>query len=254
MLKLLNIAKTFETSFAPVINDLNLELQTGDFCIVIGSNGSGKSTLMRCISGEYAIDRGQIIFNNNDLTHADRSALIATVTQDVSKGTISEMTLLENMVLSKLRGANATLSLYKKYDREVAQQIAELDIGLEKYLNKPLSSLSGGQRQMIATLMAICSKPQVLLLDEHTSALDPKLQSFLMAYTAQTITNANITSLMITHRLDDAIKYGNRLIMLHQGRIVFDVSGAEKFSLNTTRLLSLFHKYEDLILTKEQGL
>ena len=240
MLNLKNIVKTFAGSFKPVLSNLNLHLSKGEFCIIIGSNGSGKSTLMKSISGEYAINSGEIIL--------DKRAIIANVTQDINKGTIPEMSLLENMVLSGLLGKNASFSFYKNKSSKIIEIAKELGIGLESYIDRPLKHLSGGQRQMIATLMAISSSPDLLLLDEHTSALDPKMQNLLMEYTAKAIEKNKITTLMITHKLDDAIRYGDRLIMLHQGKVVFDVRGKEKHSLKIDQLLALFHSYEDSIL------
>jgi putative ABC transport system ATP-binding protein len=250
MLKLLNVTKSFSGCFEPVLNSINLELQKGDFCVLIGSNGSGKSTLISSIAGQYEIDHGSIIIDAQDMTSKDRSHLIATVIQDVNKATIPQMTLLENMVLSKMRGKKAEFSFYQSYESEIFALVKELGIGLESYINKPLTSLSGGQRQMIATLMAIYSKPQILFLDEHTSALDPKSQNMLMQYSADAISKHNITTLMVTHKLDDAIKYGNRLIMLHKGRIVFEAKDDKKSALNIQELLTIFHKYEDLEITK----
>lgn len=239
MLNLENIVKSFPGNFAPVLKGINLELSQGEFCIVIGSNGSGKSTLMRSISGEYSIDSGVINTNNK---------IIASVTQDINKGTIPEMTLLENIVLSKLLAKSASFDFYQKQRDAVISIVKELGIGLEEYIDQPLSSLSGGQRQMIATLMAVHAKPDIMLLDEHTSALDPKAQKLLIEYTAKSIVNNKITALMITHKLDDAINYGNRLIMLHQGEIVLDLKEKEKKALTVKELLDLFHKYEDLTL------
>ncbi|MCT4634868.1 MAG: ATP-binding cassette domain-containing protein [Rickettsiales bacterium] len=239
MLNLKNVEKSFSGNFAPVLKGINLDLSHGEFCIVIGSNGSGKSTLMRSISGEYSIDSGVINTNNK---------IIASVTQDINKGTIPEMTLLENIVLSKLLAKSASFNFYKNQRDAVISIVKELGIGLEDYIDQPLSSLSGGQRQMIATLMAVHAKPDIMLLDEHTSALDPKAQKLLIEYTAKSIVNNKITALMITHKLDDAISYGDRLIMLHQGEIVLDLKGEKKKALTVKKLLDLFHKYEDLTL------
>lgn len=239
MLNLKNVEKSFPGNFAPVLKGIDLELSPGEFCIVIGSNGSGKSTLIRSISGEYSIDSGVIDSNNK---------VIASVTQDINKGTIPEMTLLENIALSKLLAKSASFNFYKNQREEVISIVKELGIGLEDYIDQPLGSLSGGQRQMIATLMAIHAKPDILLLDEHTSALDPKAQNLLIEYTAKSIINNKITALMITHKLDDAIRYGDRLIMLHQGQIVLDIKGEKKKALTVKKLLDLFHKYEDLTL------
>jgi putative ABC transport system ATP-binding protein len=143
--------------------------------------------------------------------------------------------------------------MYRKFKEEISDQIKELNLRLEAFIDTPLATLSGGQRQMVATIMAVNSKPEILLLDEHTSALDPRTQSLLMEFTASTIRNNKLTSLMITHKLDDAIKFGNRLIMLHQGRIVMDVKGQEKTSLTIDQLIALFHKYEDLTLQTNLG-
>lgn len=238
MLSLRKITKSFPGRFSAIIKSLDLEISPEEFCVIIGSNGSGKSTLMRCISKEYSIDSGSI--------SSKRNLTIAAVTQDISKGTISEMTLLENFHLSKLIGKSASFKFYNNDRNEAYALFKELNIGLEKYIDQTLGALSGGQRQMIATLMAINSNPDILLLDEHTSALDPNSQKLLMEYTAKSIKDKKITSIMITHRLDDAIRYGNRLIMLHEGEIVFDIKGKEKQELNVEQLLKLFHKYEDL--------
>ncbi|MDF2965274.1 MAG: transporter ATP-binding protein [Rickettsiaceae bacterium] len=253
MLELIDITKSFPGRFEPTLKSINLEIHKGEFCVIIGSNGSGKSTLMRCISGEYKVDHGRININGENFTYRNRSKLIATVVQDVNKGTIPELSLLENMVFSMGRRSSPKLTMYRKFKEEISDQIKELNLRLEAFIDTPLATLSGGQRQMVATIMAVNSKPEILLLDEHTSALDPRTQSLLMEFTASTIRNNKLTSLMITHKLDDAIKFGNRLIMLHQGRIVMDVKGQEKTSLTIDQLIALFHKYEDLTLQTNLG-
>lgn len=248
MLQINNITKSFPGVFEQVLRGIDLTLKLGDFCVVIGANGSGKSTLLKVISGEYSHDTGQIIINKRVCSAQVRSKLTAQVVQDVNKCTVPELTLLENIALSNMRTKTTKFSFYKRYKLEAIQQIKELSIGLEEYIDQPLANLSGGQRQAVATLMAINSGAQVLLLDEHTSALDPKMQTILMEYTARAISDSKITSLMVTHKMSEAIKYGNRLIMLHKGKIVFDVSGAAKSALTASKLLALFHKYEDLNL------
>ena len=248
MLKLINIIKSFEGSLSPTLNSINLELETGEFCVLLGSNGSGKSTLMRCISGEYLPTSGAVLIDGANQTMQNRNNFIASVTQDINSGTIGEMTLLENMVLSKIRACGAKLSYYAHYSQEVIAIVSELGIGLESYLSTPLKALSGGQRQMVATMMAINSHPKILLLDEHTSALDPKTQKILMEYSSHYIKKHQITTIMITHKLDDARLYGNRIIMLHNGSIVEDFKERAKQQLQTEHLLELFHKYEDLTL------
>ncbi len=252
MLQLTNIQKSFSGNFEPTLKGINLELLAGEFCVLIGSNGSGKSTLLRSIAGEYQTDTGHIKIAGQDVTAMSlsrRASFIGSVTQDINKGTIPEMTLLENMVLSCMRCRKSSLRFYAVHEEEVLRIVQGLGMGLEQYLYSPLNVLSGGQRQMIATLMAIASKPTILLLDEHTSALDPKTQSILMEYTANSVAQKNITTLMITHKLDDAIRYGDRIIMMDRGCIVLDTK--DKQSLQVNELLALFHHYEDMMLQSE---
>ncbi|GHU16126.1 ABC transporter [Alphaproteobacteria bacterium] len=243
MLQLNNITKSFSGVFEPVLKGIDFSLEPKDFCVVIGANGSGKSTLLKVISGEHKPDSGKI----------KRRGLISQVVQDVSRGTIPAMTLLENVALSQMRNKKPKFSFYSRYKKEVMEKIEALNIGLEKYIDQPLGALSGGQRQTIATLMAINSGGQILLLDEHTSALDPKMQVTLMEYTVKSVLEQQLTTMMITHNMEDAIRYGNRLIMLHKGRIVVDMKGKEKAELDAKTLLSLFHKYEDQSLLSERG-
>lgn len=239
MIQLENVKKSFSGAFKPVLDGIDLTIDSGDFCVVIGANGSGKSTLLKVIAGTYPQDSGTV----------KCGGLVAQVEQDVNQGCIPELTLLENIALSIIK--KPQLAFYNRFERTIIDKIKALNIGLEEYINQPLKNLSGGQRQTIATLMAITSGCEILLLDEHTSALDPKMQSLLMDYTAEQIINRKLATLMVTHKMDDAIKYGNRLIMLHQGKIVLDVAGDAKKSLKITDLLKLFHKYEDEILLHE---
>lgn len=249
MLQFKNIIKSFPGGFAPVLNGIDLELHKGDFCIVVGANGSGKSTLLKVGSGEYTPDSGVVKIDGR----AKSKNMASQVVQDVAQGVIPEMSLLENIALSQMHTKHPRFAFYSRYRQEAIQMIASLRIGLEEYIDQPMSSLSGGQRQIIATLMAIHAGRKVLLLDEHTSALDPKMQVVLMEYTAKAVAEAGLTTMMITHRMDDAIKYGNRLIMLHGGKIVFDVAGRKKAALKLDELLALFHKYEDLELIRGRG-
>lgn len=235
MLKLINVSKSF-SSIEPVLCNINLEINQGDFCVLLGSNGCGKSTLMRSIAGEYAIDSGQIIIDGVDLTTQPRAHVIACVLQDINQNTIPSMTLLENMVLAYRRGQSASLGFYSNYESEILSYLKAFDAGLDQYIHKPLRILSGGQRQMLATLMAIISKPKILLLDEHTSALDPNIQKTLMQYTLEQITKRKLTTLMITHKLEDALKYGNRLLVLSKGKIILDAAGTQKIALSITDL------------------
>ncbi|AGC49834.1 ATP-binding cassette domain-containing protein [Lawsonia intracellularis] len=241
MINIIKVTKSFPGLFRPVINDISLYLERGDFCVFIGANGCGKSTLLKLISSEYQADSGAIKLSGD----------VAQVVQDVNLGTVPEMTLLENIALSEI--IKPKLLFYKRYKDQILQKLKELDGGLEDYINQPLKMLSGGQRQMIATLMAIISGRQILLLDEHTSALDPKMQTLLMEYTHQQAINHGLTTIMITHKMDDAIKYGNRLIMLHQGKIVLDIHGAQKKAMTVQGLLTMFHQYEDQLLVSGGG-
>jgi putative ABC transport system ATP-binding protein len=238
MLEIKNITKAFPGTERPVLRQINLRVGTGEFCVVLGSNGSGKSTLLKLISGEYSPDNGQVLFFGEPpckYAHA-----VASVTQDISLGTLPEMTLLENLVLSSLSNKSAKLSGYQAYGDMFRGILKELN--LEQSLNSPLMGLSGGQRQLIATIMAIISKPKLLLLDEHTSALDLKMQRYVMDYTARAVREEKLTTLMITHNFEDAIRYGNQLILIHEGTIVFSCSGKEKESLTIDDLLLHFHQ------------
>lgn len=238
MLKLKKITKFFPGNHRAILNEIDLELSPGEFCVIIGSNGSGKSTLMKTIAGEYEIENGAI---------ETCGKVIAYVNQNINKGTIPEMSLLENMALSNMHGKKSSFSFFSKKKNSIVNKVKTLGIDLENFIDKPLGSLSGGQRQMIATLMAIESKPDLLLLDEHTSALDPRMQKLLMDFTAQAIAKHKITTMMITHKLDDAINYGDRLIMLHEGNIVLNLNTANKNLVNIETLLKLFHQHDDLI-------
>ncbi|MDR3155696.1 MAG: ATP-binding cassette domain-containing protein [Holosporaceae bacterium] len=241
MLSITNATKSFAGVFEPVLRDINISLREGEFCTVIGANGSGKSTLLKIISGEHRLDSGEICRNGD----------VSQVVQDVNKGTIPTMTMLENIAMSRMK--TPRFSFYKRHRNEIIDKISSLNIGLERFIDQPLSVLSGGQRQTIATLMAMNSGRKILLLDEHTSALDPKMQRLLMEYTAKSVRELGLTTIMITHNMEDAIKYGNRLIMMHRGRIVTDLNGHEKSELKVQSLLEMFHKFEDQNLLHNGG-
>ncbi|MDR1597555.1 MAG: ATP-binding cassette domain-containing protein [Holosporales bacterium] len=243
MFELTDVKKSFSGMFAPILNGVSLRIEPGEFCVLIGANGSGKSTLMKVISGEHPVDAGRVTCDGG----------VAQVLQDVKLGTIASMTLLENLVISCVRKQRAAFSFYKRYKSDAIKKVEALGIGLEQYIDQPIGALSGGQRQMIATLMAVNSGSQILLLDEHTSALDPKMQAKLMENTANAVTEQHLTTLMITHNMEDAVKYGDRLIMLHKGRIALDIRGREKASLDARSLVSLFHEIEDsAMFTREE--
>lgn len=240
MLQLKKINKTFKGMAEPVLKEINLTLHVGEFCVVIGANGSGKSTLMKVISGECEADSGKL-----EISHTNTKApRIAQVTQDINKGTVPELTLLENVALSLMRKDKPAFGFYKRFYPQAQAKLRLLELDLEPYMHLPLHTLSGGQRQMVATLMAIDSGAPLLLLDEHTSALDPKMQARLMAFTARAVADSNLTTLMITHSLADALQYGNRLIVLQAGQIVMDVAGVAKAKITLPQLVDLFHQPE----------
>ncbi len=223
---------------------LSLTLQKGDFCVVVGANGSGKTTLFKTLTGEITPLQGKITLNQREITSLPthlRAKHISSVIQDPLKGTVPEMTLLENLCLSLYRGEKASFANHKDKKAFLTQRVAALNLGLEHAMDKPLGILSGGQRQVIATLMATLTSPLLLLLDEHVSALDPKTQQSVMNLTKKIILKEKLTCMMITHHLPDAIEYGNRLIMLHQGRIVLDLNAQQKKALSVPKLLSYFH-------------
>jgi putative tryptophan/tyrosine transport system ATP-binding protein len=256
MLKLLNITKTYPLTYSPAVNNISLDIAKGQLCVLIGSNGSGKSTLIKTIRGDFATDGGKIILDEEDITPLPphvRARSISAVSQEVTKGTVSELTVLENFALSLIRERSAHFQGYRKQTELIRAHVANLKVGLESYIDKPMSALSGGQRQMLSMAMATMATPKLLLLDEHCSALDPKTQVKLMEYTAHIVREKAITCLMITHHLDDALRYGDRLIMMHAGKIIMDVSGEEKKSLNLKRLLELFHQQEDTLLIGGQS-
>lgn len=232
-----------------ILQGLNLDVYDGDFITVLGSNGAGKSTLFNTIGGGLPVDSGCIQLNGKDITHLSvekRTAFLARVFQDPKMGTAPRMTVAENLLLALHRGKRRTLKL-----RGLKQQLphfkaitATMKNGLETRLNTATENLSGGQRQALSFLMATEQRPDVLLLDEHTAALDPKTSAELMHQTNEHVTQEKLTCLMITHHLDDALTYGNRLIVLDQGKIKFDVRGADKAALTKEKLLSFFDTIE----------
>ena len=245
MLELHNVTKSFPQNAQATLKDINLKVDEGEYCIILGSNGSGKSTLLKVISGEYQADSGDITLNGKNVTKHPlhiRAKEIGSVAQDINKGTIDEMTLLENISLSKMRGNSAKYKFFTNQTDEVVKDIKLLGLDLEKYVNTKISSLSGGQRQSIASLMAMSPKPKLLLLDEHTSALDPRSKEKIMSFTDSYIKNHNITTIMITHSIVEAINYGNRLIVMHHGVIAYDVRESEKSKLNEQAILDILHK------------
>ena len=248
MLQIMDIYKTFN---AGTINEkralqgVSLHLKPGDFVTVIGGNGAGKSTLMNTVSGAYPVDEGKILIDGVDVTHLPeykRAKFIGRVFQDPMMGTAATMQIEENMALAARRGKIRTLlpGITNKERRFYREQLEILDLGLENRLTAKVGLLSGGQRQALTLLMAALQKPKLLLLDEHTAALDPKTAAKVLDATQRIVEKDNLTTLMITHNMRDAIAYGNRLIMMYDGRVVVDVSGEEKKNLTVERLLNLF--------------
>lgn len=253
MLQLEHITKTFPQVYQPILKGINLTLYPGDFCLLVGNNGSGKSTLLKTLSGEYSPDQGKILLNHQDITtlsFAQRAARIRAVSQNIYQETVCDLTVLENLVLSKLQ-AKPTLSTYQQHQQAIRAQVASLALGLEQLLHLPMSALSGGQRQLIAILMASFATPDVLLFDEHCSALDPKNQALALALTLKIVAQKKCIVLMITHQLDHAITLGNRLIMLQQGQIILDIPEAEKKILKPKDILQFFHQEKPPLMMRE---
>lgn len=248
MISLSNINLTFAPGTSrekKALQNISLQINEGDFITVIGSNGAGKSTLLNTISGEYLSDSGVIFIDDQDVTHIPaqgRSRDVARVFQDPLAGTCGDLTIAENMALAHYRGQSRGFSRAIKsqsFDHYYAA-LKNLGLGLESRLDTSMSLLSGGQRQAISLLMATLSPLKILLLDEHTSALDPKTAAFVMDLTNHIIQTQKLTALMVTHSLNQAIKYGNRTIMLHEGRIVKDIQGEDRRQLTPDCVMSMF--------------
>jgi len=248
MLKIENVYKTFNAGTVNekvALKGLNLELQAGDFVTVIGGNGAGKSTMLNAITGVFGVDEGKILIDGVDVTHLPeykRAQYIGRVFQDPMMGTAATMQIEENLALAARRGQNRGLRTgITKAEREAyMEQLKILDLGLEDRMTAKVGLLSGGQRQALTLLMATLRKPKLLLLDEHTAALDPKTAAKVLEATEKIVRKDNLTTLMITHNMRDAIAHGNRLVMMYDGHVVVDVSGEEKKKLTVEQLLNLF--------------
>ena len=248
MLKLNNIRKVFNAGTVNekvALNGLNLHMKEGDFVTVIGGNGAGKSAMLNAIAGVFEVDEGSIVIDGVDVTHLPeykRAAYIGRVFQDPMMGTAATMWIEENMALADRRGLPRTLKGgITKADREAYREhLKILDLGLEDRLTSKVGLLSGGQRQALTLLMATLQRPKLLLLDEHTAALDPKTAAKVLDATQRIVEKNQLTTMMITHNMRDAINYGNRLIMMYDGHVVVDVSGEEKKNLTVEQLLNLF--------------
>ena len=250
MLEIQNVSKTFNAGTVNqkiALNGLNLKLNEGDFVTVIGGNGAGKSTMLNAVAGVWPVDEGKILIDGVDVTRLSehqRAAYIGRVFQDPMTGTAATMQIEENLALAARRGKRRTLRIgITKAEREQYRELLKsLDLGLEDRLTARVGLLSGGQRQALTLLMATLKKPKLLLLDEHTAALDPKTAAKVLALTEKIVPRDQLTTLMITHNMRDALRYGNRLIMLHNGRVIIDVKGEEKQHLQIADLLDMFEK------------
>ena len=250
MLKITNLQKTFNPgtiNAKTALAGLDLELADGDFVTVIGGNGAGKSTLLNAISGVWKPDYGTIEIDGVDVTNMPehkRAKFLGRVFQDPMKGTAPDMEIAENLSIAARRGTRRNLLPgIRRGERDKYKAIlATLELGLEDRLSSKVGLLSGGQRQAVTLLMATLRQPKLLLLDEHTAALDPKTAAKVLQITNKLVIEGNLTTLMITHNMNDAINYGNRLIMMHEGGIIIDVKGEEKKNLTVEDLLGLFTK------------
>lgn len=248
MLKIENITKTFNPGTITekkAIRGISIDINDGDFITVIGGNGAGKSTLLNLISGVHIPDTGRITLDGKDITNLPeykRAKYLGRVFQDPMMGTAANMEIQENLAMAYRRGKNRGLSWgIQKEEKEIYhEKLKLLDLGLEERMSSKVGLLSGGQRQAITLLMATLQKPQLLLLDEHTAALDPKTAKKVLELTEEFVAKDNLTTFMITHNMNDAIRYGNRLIMMKEGQVVYDVSGEEKKSLTVKDLLAKF--------------
>ncbi len=261
MLELKNISLTFNEATADeknVLKDINLTLNKGDFVTVVGSNGAGKSTVMNVISGSLQPDVGHVIINGRNVTALSeykRSRYIGRVFQDPMAGTSPTMTIEENLAIAYSRERNRTLKLgvNKKRRSFFQSTLATLNLGLENRLNMKVGLLSGGERQALSLLMATFTNPDILLLDEHTAALDPSRAELITNLTRSIVKETELTTLMVTHNMQQALDLGNRLIMMDKGQIILDISGAEKQALTIEKLLHEFQRIRGQQLSSDRA-
>ena len=262
MLDIINVKKTFNAGTVnekKALQSLNLHLNEGDFVTVIGGNGAGKSTMLNAVAGVWPVDEGRISLDGNDITalpEHKRASLIGRVFQDPMMGTAPNMWMEENLALALRRGKRRGLRWgISNAEREMfVEKLKTLGLGLEERMTAKVGLLSGGQRQALTLLMASMKKPKLLLLDEHTAALDPATAAKVLEISDQIVQENNLTTLMITHNMSDAIKHGNRLIMMNEGRIIFDVAGEEKKHLSKQDLMELFAHHSGSSLESDQVL
>ena len=250
MLSISGITKTFNAGTInekTALNGLSLKLEEGDFVTVIGGNGAGKSTTMNAIAGAFSVDSGSITIDGRNITKLPeykRAKYLGRVFQDPMTGTAANMQIEENLALASRRGNHRTLrsGISQKERAQYQEQLKILELGLEFRMTSKVGLLSGGQRQALTLLMATLKKPRLLLLDEHTAALDPKTAAKVLEITEKIVERDHLTTLMITHNMKDAIAHGNRLIMMHEGKVIYDISGEEKKNLKVADLLAKFEE------------
>jgi putative ABC transport system ATP-binding protein len=256
MLSARALRKTFHAGTSNervALNDVSLELASGDFAVIVGGNGAGKSTFLNAIAGEVRIDTGAIVVDGRDVTREPthkRAGAISRVFQDPLIGTAGVMTIEENLALAERRGRGngLRLGLTAPARSRYRDHLAELGLGLENRMSQKVELLSGGQRQSLALLMAVLTTPKLLLLDEHTAALDPKTAEAVMRATTRAVERASLTALMVTHNMQHALAFGNRIIMMAEGRIVFEARDAEKAALTVESLVKRFQVASDRML------
>lgn len=259
MIRLKDVHVTFNRGTAmekKALQGINLDIDKGDFVCVIGGNGAGKSTLLNVLCGDILPDKGTISIDECNVTPLvswQRAAYIARVFQDPLAGTCANLTIEENLALAMGRGTNRTFRCaITKADRDLFRtQLSRLKLGLENRLSSPIGLLSGGQRQAVSLIMAVLKPAKIIVLDEHTAALDPKTAAFILDLTREIVEENHLTALMVTHSMQQALELGNRTLMLHEGRIVFDVQGPKRKGLTVTDLVDLFHKASGLTLDDE---
>ena len=250
MLKICGVEKTFNKGEGvehKALRGIDLVMSQGEFVSVVGSNGAGKSTLFNCIAGSVMPDAGKIELDGKDITFVPdykRSRIMSRVFQDPLKGTAPNLTIAENISLALGRSTNLNplgIAMSKQKRNYIANVLSQFKIGLEDRLDVKVGSLSGGQRQTVCLLMAVIGKPKLLLLDEHTAALDPQATKKVLSMTVEAVEMNNTTTIMITHNMEDALRYGTRTLVMHEGRFIADVSGEKRSNMNVDDLVSLFH-------------
>ncbi len=259
MLEIRNVTKTFHRGTPDervALRSVNLQVQTGDFITIIGANGAGKSTLFNAVSGAFYVDEGDIVLDGREMTWEPahrRSRVIGQLFQDPLRGSAPHMSIEENMTLASGRGG--WFSHISKKDREdFRDRLRELGMGLEDRMNQPVGLLSGGQRQALTLLMATFSKPKLLLLDEHTAALDPGTAEKVLNLTTRIVAEDHLTCMMVTHNMQSALELGNRTLMMHMGQIILDISGEERKNLSVEDLMEKFRELSGTRLNNDRML